>query len=62
MAFELAKKGCRFYVVITPSFFREIELPENGEWSDAERQLYEDLKADAEAHGTSIFTSLYRLG
>ena len=58
-----AKDGYLFYSVSTPSFFSEIELPEEEEeMTSAQRKKLEALKRAAEQHGTYVQTSAYELG
>lgn len=60
---KYARPGYRYYSVSTPSFFRELELPEQDEdMTAAERRRMASLDHDAERHGTAVHASPYKIG
>jgi hypothetical protein len=58
---KMAKDGCAFYSVITPSVAREYELPMWGELSEDELVCLDELDELAEEYGTSVRMSRYEL-
>jgi hypothetical protein len=60
---KYAKEGYLFYSVETPSFFREVELPEKAEdMTTAQERKLRSLQKDAEKYGTHVRTSTYQRG